>query len=224
MSHKLGGGPDRSLKFLSKAFNDQMTAQAGSTCRKRTYEYTSASLSPVTSSDFEIYPPRPRVAESEWNRDNLCAAITNDLQARISGHVGTHTVRNHDLACFYDANEQNFDLRFYVDRLVEYCSACDASHVAAMTYLTRVRPRLPVTRKSVHRALAAVTLLAIKYLEDEIFDMEFYARVFGVDLEELIELEASMLDLLEWQLRIDDDEFEESNHCLRMRTSSILDI
>jgi hypothetical protein len=48
-------------------------------------------------------------------------------------------------------------------------------------------------------------LLAIKYNEDDYYSNQYYARVGGVSLTELNELEYNLLILLEFDIFVDDD-------------------
>lgn len=51
-------------------------------------------------------------------------------------------------------------------------------------------------------------LLAIKYNEDDYYSNKYYARVGGISLCELNELEYYLLILLEFDVFIDDDVYE----------------
>ena len=51
-------------------------------------------------------------------------------------------------------------------------------------------------------------LLAIKYNEDDYYSNKYYARVGGISLCELNELEYYLLILLEFDIFIDDDVYE----------------
>ena len=52
-------------------------------------------------------------------------------------------------------------------------------------------------------------LLAIKYNEDSIFENKFYAKVFGINLNELKELEYEFIKLIDFQFFINELEFNQ---------------
>ena len=52
-------------------------------------------------------------------------------------------------------------------------------------------------------------MLAIKYNEDDYYSNKYYAKVGGVNLEELNELEFNFLLLLDFNTFIDDNTYEE---------------
>lgn len=64
-----------------------------------------------------------------------------------------------------------------------------------------------LTEYNVHRILFTACLVSIKYNEDEIFNMEYYAQICGVKKKELYILESFFCDSLNFQLYISEEEF-----------------
>jgi hypothetical protein len=58
-------------------------------------------------------------------------------------------------------------------------------------------------------------LLAIKYNEDDYYSNQYYARVGGVSLTELNELEYNLLILLEFDIFVDDDVYTKYENQLK---------
>ena len=58
-------------------------------------------------------------------------------------------------------------------------------------------------------------LLAIKYNEDDYYSNQYYARVGGVSLNELNELEYNLLILLEFDIFVDDDVYTKYENQLK---------
>ena len=56
--------------------------------------------------------------------------------------------------------------------------------------------------------ILASMVLAIKYNEDDYYSNKYYAKVGGIGLNELNELEYNLLILLEFNAFIDDDTYE----------------
>ena len=59
--------------------------------------------------------------------------------------------------------------------------------------------------------ILAALILAIKYNEDDYYSNEYYAKVGGIALKELNELENSILVLLDFLIFIDDSTYEKYN-------------
>lgn len=64
-----------------------------------------------------------------------------------------------------------------------------------------------LTEYNVHRILFTACLLSIKYNEDEIFNIKYYAQICGVKTKELLRLESFFCDSLHFQLYISEEEF-----------------
>lgn len=61
---------------------------------------------------------------------------------------------------------------------------------------------------NVHRIMFTAVLLSIKYNEDQIFHMEYYAQICGIKTEELKKLEFSFCTLVNFNFFIKQSEFE----------------
>jgi len=92
------------------------------------------------------------------------------------------------------------DLNSYALRLVSHCACSPACHLAARRYAEALARVIGVDPLSSHRILAISTLLAVKFLEDEVFPMSWYAKIFGLGRRELCRLELDSLRLLQWNL------------------------
>lgn len=63
--------------------------------------------------------------------------------------------------------------------------------------------------------ILAALILAIKYNEDDYYSNEYYAKVGGIGLKELNELENSILILLDFLIFIDDSTYEKYENQLK---------
>lgn len=90
-------------------------------------------------------------------------------------------------------------LEQYSDRHVIYYRCSEAVHVEALKYVLRCRDL--ICYDSVHRLVAAATVVAVKFWEDEPFSNAYYASVAGLSLLELNRLEQCILHELQWALR-----------------------
>lgn len=85
----------------------------------------------------------------------------------------------------------------YLDRIQQYC------------------PELGLSNINCHRLITTALLLAIKYLDDQVFSNVYYARVGGVGGGELNELETCLLDVLKWNVCVGVEQFDE--YCTTLR-------
>lgn len=110
----------------------------------------------------------------------------------------------------------------YLSRLTRYVnvwrghaggkeSAGVRSAVMAVIYLERLESRhgFTVNSQNVHRLLMTSVLVATKFLEDRPLSTEFWSRVAGVSLKEVNTLESKFCALLDFELFVDEAEYDE---------------
>ena len=100
----------------------------------------------------------------------------------------------------------------YLYRLIKHSHCTRSAFIIAFYYLERVAEKgvdLGINSLSVHRLLLTAVLLAIKYLEDVLYDNAHFAIVGGLDVQELNMLELDMLKVLNFRLHISPEEFTE---------------
>jgi hypothetical protein len=163
------------------------------------------------------------VSAAGVTRELLVQMVTRDLEDVCEANEGC-TSPSADappeivekLKMFYSAFRQPFSLEFYVQRLVQYSNCSTSAFIVAMVYLDRLQQNTPGLRLSYmncHRLLIVSLVLAIKYLDDEIYSNSYYARVGGLSTAEMNRLETAMLGLLQWNVSVSSDMyslFEES--------------
>jgi len=87
---------------------------------------------------------------------------------------------------------------------------CDPDcYVLALVYLERIAQKGALDEATVHRSLLLSVVLAAKFWDDERCKNTFYAQVGGVPVEELNELEVRFLRLLEFQLWVGEEVYED---------------
>lgn len=97
----------------------------------------------------------------------------------------------------------------YLERIVQYSKIEEETLTSALIYIDHLcnETHIMLTEYNVHRILFTACLLSIKYNEDEIFNMEYYAQICGVKTKELHRLESFFCDSLHFQLYISEEEF-----------------
>jgi hypothetical protein len=102
----------------------------------------------------------------------------------------------------------------YARRLEQYFRCSEECYVLSVVYIERVlqgNPSFVVNTLNVHRLLLAATILSSKVQDDDFFSNAYYAKVGGVNCDELMSLEAHMMKLLEWRAHVSEDAYR---HCL----------
>jgi len=101
-------------------------------------------------------------------------------------------------------------LRF-VQRLFKYLPCTKEMYVVALVFIDRViayNPGMCVTASNVHRLLFISMLVAAKFFDDLFYANFYMAKVGGVSVEEVLELEVEFLAAIRFSLYVDKELFD----------------
>lgn len=100
----------------------------------------------------------------------------------------------------------------YLQRLCATFRCSDASFIAALIIVDRLLEfdggRLPLTMRNVHRIFLASLIVSVKYNEDLVYSNSHYAKAGGVHLREINRLERVLLQSLDFNLKIEKEQYE----------------
>lgn len=100
----------------------------------------------------------------------------------------------------------------YLRRLDRYAYCSRAVFITAFYFLDKIANMknvgLRINSLSVHRLLLTAVLLSTKVMDDVLYDNAHFAKVGGLGVKELNELELDLLKVLEFKLHITPKEFE----------------
>jgi len=100
----------------------------------------------------------------------------------------------------------------YLKRIMKYggCSPCCV--VVGLMYLQRLKQRMPtvcLTSGNMQRLLLTSVMVAAKFLDDLYYSNKHWARIGGLNLQEVNTLELKLLFLLSFSVGVSRDEYQE---------------
>ena len=97
----------------------------------------------------------------------------------------------------------------YITRIVQYTKIEENTLISALIFVDRLcnEEQIMLTEFNVHRIIFTAVLIAIKYNEDQIFNMEYYSQICGVKMNELNKLESFFCNVVNFKFYIDEKEF-----------------
>ena len=110
---------------------------------------------------------------------------------------------------FRKAKPPRISLRDYLLRLQSLMACSPQCFVLACIYLDRISAKCPIDELSIHRSLLLSLVVAAKFQDDNFCKNTHYAQVGGISVEELNELEQRFLQLLDYQLWVEEDVYTE---------------
>jgi hypothetical protein len=138
------------------------------------------------------------------------AKIQFGVAAVITQMTAMATSQQESLTPFHCKFPPNVSIRDYLARICRYSNCSAGCLITSLLYIDRLikrRPLVVVSRLSCHRLMLVAIVLAIKFHDDTYYSNAFYAKVGGVQLKEFNSLERKFLQLIEWKLHVDDEEY-----------------
>lgn len=99
----------------------------------------------------------------------------------------------------------------YLERVLSFAPCSNSCFIIALIYIDRIiqsHSDFILNSLSVHRMLITSVMLATKFFDDETFNNLYYAKVGGLQVCELNQLEEKFLMLIDFSLTIQSDLFE----------------
>jgi len=130
------------------------------------------------------------------------------LLSQMAGMAPAGTTRKSPFECKFPPG---ISIQDYVTRVLRF-SQCHAScAVVSLVYLDRLikrRPWIQVSPLTCHRLLLTSVVIAVKFYDDTYYSNAFYGKVGGLALKELNALEKTYLQLIDYKLFVDPQEFQ----------------
>ena len=153
--------------------------------------------------------------EEEQNLNvELIEAISQTLTTILDDNKNLENykeiVKNQSKMVFSANTVPNISIKDYLTRIQTYSNIEKSTMILSLIYIDRICEiaDLTLTYFNIHRILFAAVLMAIKYNEDNFYDNKFYSEIAGVKLKELKMIEYTFLDLIDFQMFIDDETYE----------------
>ncbi|CAE7728400.1 CYCU4-1, partial [Symbiodinium sp. CCMP2456] len=138
----------------------------------------------------------------------LCAALASVYSSLIEVETG----KQDKVSRFHSKVAPGIGVEQYLTRLAKYFQCHESCLLLALVYIDRAVKMdsiVVVNKFTIHRLLAVATVVAAKIQDDLFFSNAHYARVCGLTLRELNNLEVHFISLLRWKLHVLVSEYRE---------------
>lgn len=117
------------------------------------------------------------------------------------------------LKCFYSKKIPLISIKDYLEHIYKYTKINSSTIILILIYIDRIcnMHKCKLCYYNIHKLLLGSLMIAIKYNEDEIYSQKFYAKIGGVTLAEICNLEYSFLSLINYNLFVNDNLFNKYN-------------
>ena len=139
----------------------------------------------------------------------ISTTLSNIIQDNHKYPYYKSIIKNQRSSPFHSNNHINISISNLLNRVIKHCQIETSTLVTAIIYLDKIiSEHLFLTKYNVFYLLIASLLLAIKINEDVIYTNKTYAKLFGVSLHKLNELEYVLLKMMNYKLTVKTQEYE----------------
>ncbi len=110
--------------------------------------------------------------------------------------------------CFTGKTLPKICFKEYLNRIIAYTEIEKNTLISSLIYIDEIDKKKPITEFNIHRIMFIAILISIKYNEDNVFKNDYYAKIAGVNLNEINKMEFEFINLLNFNVYIDPDVFE----------------
>lgn len=110
---------------------------------------------------------------------------------------------------FNAVSAPSISIEDYLTRICTYSNPEVPTMICSLIYIDRLcsNGTIYLSKYNIHRILFTSILLALKYNEDEMYTLDYYASIAGVSKKELSKLEAEFLSIINFNLCVNGDEY-----------------
>jgi hypothetical protein len=107
--------------------------------------------------------------------------------------------------CFHAKKVPSMGIEDYIKRIVKYSQLEPSTLILSIAYIDRLcdLKKYNLTFNNIHRIVLASILISIKYNEDDFYKNTQYAKIGGISLKELNNLEYEFCTLIDFSLHVD---------------------
>ena len=112
----------------------------------------------------------------------------------------------------YSANSiPNISINDYLIRIQTYSNIEKSTLILTLIQIDHIcrKADIILTYYNIHRLLFGAVLISIKYNEDSYYDNKFYSEIAGVKIKELKMMEYTFLELNDFNVFVNDEEYEQ---------------
>ena len=104
----------------------------------------------------------------------------------------------------------NISIYDYIERLLKYSKAFNEILIIVLIYLDTIcaKHKINLNYYNIHKFFLAAFISAIKFHEDDYYSLNYYAKLGGISKKELLNLEYEFLNLMDFQLFVNQELYE----------------
>ncbi len=109
------------------------------------------------------------------------------------------------------------DIESFLKRINKYCEPEISTLIVSLIYIDKfcIDGDIVISEYNIHRILLTSIFLSLKYNEDILFSTKYYAKIFGINIKELIHLEIKFLEIINFNTFVSDNVYVQYSNYLK---------
>ena len=142
---------------------------------------------------------------------SISSALTTILEENKKLDNYKEIVKNQSKMIYSASSIPNISINDYLIRIQTYSNIEKSTLILTLIQIDHIcrKADIILTYYNIHRLLFGAVLISIKYNEDSYYDNKFYSEIAGVKLKELKMMEYTFLELNDFNVFVNDEEYEQ---------------
>ena len=155
---------------------------------------------------------QPSLKEDEINLimsyNNLSTKNSSKSSIEEKMILGVNTI-------FYSRKIPKVGILGLFERILKYSKLDKATFINIFIYIDRVANSIRIMENNIYKIIIGAFICALKFCNDEIYTNSVYAKICGISLKEINNIEVSFLNLIDFKLNISMEEYKKyENHLI----------
>jgi len=142
---------------------------------------------------------------------SISSALTTILEENKKLDNYKEIVKKQSKMIYSASSIPNISINDYLIRIQTYSNIEKSTLILTLIQIDQICKKADIilTYYNIHRLLFAAVLISIKYNEDSYYDNKFYSEIAGVKLKELKMMEYTFLELNDFNVFVNDEDYEQ---------------
>ena len=175
-------------------------------------------ISSGEETDFSIKKKSSNKLSSNEKILNSIIKILNQLLEQSKKLPNYKNILKHQSkSCFSLKTIPEINIDNFLKRINKYCEPEISTLILSLIYIDKfcIDGDIVISEYNIHRILLASIFLSLKYNEDILFSTKYYSKIFGIHIKELILLERKFLEIINFNVFVSDNIYEQYSNYLK---------
>ena len=154
-----------------------------------------------------ILKEKKEASQLSFDICNIVSALLTDICEE-----GKHNIESKIalLKPFISRKIPTISIKDFIDRLLKYSKAFKEIIIIILIYLDNIcaKKKINLNYYNIHKLIFGAFISAVKFYEDHLYSMKYYAKLGGISLKEALVLEYEFMSLIDFKLFVNQEVYD----------------